>query len=407
MQAEKDKDRTAKPTRRRIPAAVSGSLAALLTVFLIPVLLRGGGGTPDPVMTVDVTDAAASESTLSAAGEESDFPSREETEDAAGSAAEEMTGDAPADTAEEASSEDCTAEETDEEEPADATSSEEVMSGEGLTGEAPETESGGAESAAAPSSSASAPAANAAALPSASGTSPAVPSLPATASSAASSAAPSHAPPASAAAASSAPPASATAASSAPPASATAASSALSSSPAAPPHEHRYSKAVTKPATCGAAGVMRFRCACGASYTEAVPPTENHDWAPVTTVVHHEAQTHTVHHDEIRRWVTDTPAWDEYIYELHAICSGCGTDLTVLQHENGVTPAEHSWRHYETDGVGCGWHDEQVVVGTVHHEEVGHEEVTPAWDESVVDVPAWDETVITAYRCRVCGVVKD
>ena len=392
MQAEKDKDRTAKPTRRRIPAAVSGSLAALLTVFLIPVLLRGGGGTPDPVMTVDVTDAAASESTLSAAGEESDFPSREETEDAGGSAAEEMTGDAPAETAEEASSEDCTAEETDEEEPADETSSEEVMSGEGLTGEAPKTESGGAESAAAPSSSASAPAATAAAPPSAPGTSPAVPSLPATASSAASSAAPSHAPPASATAASSAPPAS---------------TAALPASTAAPPHEHRYSRTVTKPATCGAAGVMTFRCACGASYTEAVPPTGNHDWAPVTTVVHHEAQTHIVHHDEVRRWVTDRPAWDEYIYELHAICSGCGTDLTVLQHENGVTPAEHSWQHYESSGVGCGWHDEQVVVGTVHHEEVGHEEVTPAWDESVVDAPARDETVITAYRCRVCGAVKD
>ena len=152
---------------------------------------------------------------------------------------------------------------------------------------------------------------------------------------------------------------------------------------------------------------MTWTCACGAFYTEAIPATGDHEWTAVTTVVHHDAQTHIIHHDEVRKWVTDRPAWDEYIYEIHAICSGCGKDLTLLQRESGVTPAEHSWQHFENDGVGCGWHDEQVIVGTIHHDEVGHEEVTPAWDETVVDAPAWDETVITGYRCSVCGAVKD
>lgn len=164
---------------------------------------------------------------------------------------------------------------------------------------------------------------------------------------------------------------------------------------------------MTQEATCGAAGVMTYVCACGASYTEAVPATGRHDWTPVTAVIHHDAETHTVHHDEERHWIVDVPAYDEYVYELHAVCSGCGMDLTLLERENGTTPAEHSWQHYEKEGVGYGWHDEQVVVGSVHHDEQGHEEVIPAWDETVVDREAWDETVISAYRCAVCGAVKD
>ena len=152
---------------------------------------------------------------------------------------------------------------------------------------------------------------------------------------------------------------------------------------------------------------MTYACACGASYTETIPATGLHEWTAVTTVIHHDAVTHTVHHEEMRRRVTDVPAWDEYLYELHAVCSGCGEDLTVLQRESGVTPAEHSWQHFERDGVGYGWHDEQVVVGTVHHEEISHEEITPAWDETVTDEPAWDETVITGHRCAVCGAVSD
>ena len=90
---------------------------------------------------------------------------------------------------------------------------------------------------------------------------------------------------------------------------------------------------------------MTYVCACGASYTETVPATGLHDWIPVTAAVHHEAETHTVHHDEERHWIVDVPAYDEYVYELHAVCSGGGMDLTLLERENGTTPAEHSWQH--------------------------------------------------------------
>ena len=205
------------------------------------------------------------------------------------------------------------------------------------------------------------------------------------------------------------PSAPASSASSAPAASSAAPSSAAAVTSAAepPPHRHSYRGTVTQEATCGAAGVMTYVCACGASYTEAVPATGRHDWTPVTVVIHHDAEIHTVHHDEQRHRIVDVPAYDEYVYELHAVCSGCGMDLTLLERENGTTPAEHSWQHYEKEGVGYGWHDEQVVVGSVHHDEQSHEEVIPAWDETVVDREAWDETVISAYRCAVCGAVKD
>ena len=218
----------------------------------------------------------------------------------------------------------------------------------------------------------------------------------------------SAAPPPAVPSSASAAPSAAPAASAAAPSSAAPGTSAASSSAAEPPpHRHSYRGTVTQEATCGAAGVMTYVCACGASRTETIPATGLHDWIPVTAVIHHDAETHTVHHNEQRHRIVDVPAYDEYVYELHAVCSGCGMDLTLLERENGTTPAEHSWQHYEKEGVGYGWHDEQVVVGSVHHDEQSHEEVIPAWDETVVDRDAWDETVISAYRCAVCGAVKD
>ena len=172
-------------------------------------------------------------------------------------------------------------------------------------------------------------------------------------------------------------------------------------------HRHAYCAVHAQPATCGAPGAVTYVCACGASYAETLPPTGLHEWLPVTETVRHDAETHTVHHDEQRRTVVDVPAWDEYVQELHAVCNGCGADLTVLERTEGTTPAEHSWEHYLTEGVACGWHDEPVTVGVIHHEEITHEEVTPVWDETVVDREAWEETVVTAYRCAVCGAVKD
>ena len=200
--------------------------------------------------------------------------------------------------------------------------------------------------------------------------------------------------------------------------------------PTQPAHTHNYKGAVTKAATCGAAGVMTYTCSCGKNYTEAIPATGNHNWVEQTKTVHHDAQTHIVHHDAVthivhhdevshQEWVVDRPAYDENVTEAHSFCNGCGKDLTVLEWETGTTPAEHSLWHIEQDGIGYGWHTEQVVIDVIHHEEVGHYKTVvdqPAWDETVVDQPAWDETVIDkeaweetvhdCYKCSVCGATK-
>ena len=175
---------------------------------------------------------------------------------------------------------------------------------------------------------------------------------------------------------------------------------------------------------------MTYTCSCGKSYTESIPATGNHNWEEQFRTVHHDAQTHIVHHDAVthivhhdevshQEWVVDRPAYDENVTEAHSFCNGCGKDLTVLEWETGTTPAEHSFWHIEHDGIGYGWHTEQVVIDVIHHEEVGHYKTVvdqPAWDETVVDQPAWDETVVDkeawdetvhdCYKCSVCGATK-
>ena len=200
--------------------------------------------------------------------------------------------------------------------------------------------------------------------------------------------------------------------------------------PTQPAHTHNYKGTVTKAATCGAAGVMTYTCSCGKSYTEAIPATGNHNWIEQFKTVHHDEQTHIVHHDAVthivhhdavshQEWVVDRPAYDENVTEAHSFCNGCGKDLTVLEWETGTTPAEHSLWHIEHDGIGYGWHTEQVVIDVIHHEEVGRYKTVvdqPAWDETIVDQPAWDETVVDkeawdeivhdCYKCSVCGATK-
>ena len=175
---------------------------------------------------------------------------------------------------------------------------------------------------------------------------------------------------------------------------------------------------------------MTYTCSCGKSYTEAIPATGNHNWIEQFKTVHHDEQTHIVHHDAVthivhhdavshQEWVVDRPAYDENVTEAHSFCNGCGKDLTVLEWETGTTPAEHSLWHIEHDGVGYGWHTEQVIIGTIHHEEVGHYKTIvdqPAWDETVIDQPAWDETIVDKeawdetvhdfWKCSVCGATK-
>lgn len=85
-----------------------------------------------------------------------------------------------------------------------------------------------------------------------------------------------------------------------------------------------------------------------------------------------------------QRWVQDSAAWDEPIYnqQVRSICNTCGADIT------GNTTA-----HFKASGRnGCsGYHSEtvQVQTGTTHHEATGHY-----------------ETVTTGYVCSGCGAAK-
>lgn len=51
-------------------------------------------------------------------------------------------------------------------------------------------------------------------------------------------------------------------------------------------HEHSYSAAVTKEASCTEDGVKTLTCACGDTYTEAIPAAGEHDWGIWSTEAH-------------------------------------------------------------------------------------------------------------------------
>ena len=138
--------------------------------------------------------------------------------------------------------------------------------------------------------------------------------------------------------------------------------------------------------------------------------TEHHD--AITKIIHHDAVYETVTVPEQGHWEETTtkvevePAWDEQIQELHTFCNTCGKDLSAagLSGDNIVLHAD------ECDMTG--WHDNLVVVQTIHHDAIyedqttktwivdvpAHDEqklVSEAWDETVVVAPAWDETITT------------
>lgn len=111
--------------------------------------------------------------------------------------------------------------------------------------------------------------------------------------------------------------------------------------------------------------------------------SHTHNWVQQYTTVYHEEVGHS---EQV--WVVDAQAWDEPVYENRTICNKCGADIT----EN---PIDHS--------VICrsSYHNEDIQVGTIHHDEVGHYE--SKW---VVDSQAWTETVPNGYSCSGCGATK-
>ena len=99
-------------------------------------------------------------------------------------------------------------------------------------------------------------------------------------------------------------------------------------------------------------------------------PQHTHNWVPQTTVVHHEAQHQTVHHDAV--------------VEYRCICNGCGADITGF-----------ATSHFKDNFFnGCQSYTNAPVI------------VQEAWDETVEVSPAWDETVTTGHSCSGCGATK-
>ena len=117
--------------------------------------------------------------------------------------------------------------------------------------------------------------------------------------------------------------------------------------------------------------------------------SHTHNWVPVTTTVHHDAQYKTVHHDAQYKTVHH----DAVTQERH-ICNGCGKDIT----------GNESAHLKENILNGCGgWHSEVVTVQAAYDEQVL---VKAAYDEQVLVSAAWDETVTTGYKCSTCGATK-
>lgn len=104
-------------------------------------------------------------------------------------------------------------------------------------------------------------------------------------------------------------------------------------------------------------------------------PQHVHNWVPQTTVVHHEAQVQTVHHDAI--------------YKTVCICNGCNA-----QFDTDNAWGAHSESQLLAENYACGsYHPSNIVI-------------QDAWDETVEISPAWDETITTGYVCSGCGAVK-
>ena len=112
-------------------------------------------------------------------------------------------------------------------------------------------------------------------------------------------------------------------------------------------------------------------------------PSHTHNYnIPITQTVKHDA---TGHYE--KKWVQDSPAWDEPIYEYRTICNKCGKDITGY----AVEHAAECRSSYTA---------KEVQVGTKHHEAKGHYE-----NKWVQDKAARTETKTVGWKCS-CGAKK-
>ena len=121
-------------------------------------------------------------------------------------------------------------------------------------------------------------------------------------------------------------------------------------------------------------------------------PAHQHDWQPVYTTVHHEAQyrNEPVYKDEIV--YEDRPV---YKWQAYWTCNGCGqrfnSENDVLEHVLMIC------------GTGYTAHKEKVQTGT-EQVQVGTNRVQVGTNPVLVK-DAWDEQVKTGYTCS-CGARK-
>ena len=122
-------------------------------------------------------------------------------------------------------------------------------------------------------------------------------------------------------------------------------------------------------------------------------PAHQHDWQPVYTTVHHEAQYKTEPVYEDRIVYEDRPV---YKWQAYWTCNECGQRF-----ENEFDVADHAM--YECGG---GWtaHKEKIQTGT-EQVQVGTNKVQIGTNPVLVK-EAWDEQVKTGSVCTKCNAHK-
>ncbi len=123
-------------------------------------------------------------------------------------------------------------------------------------------------------------------------------------------------------------------------------------------------------------------------------PQHVHNWQPVYTTVHHDAQYQTVHHDAVTQdqWIVDQPSYGK------VVCLGCGQQFNTVD----------EWGNHSDSFAAKGDYFSHSSYTVKSYPEKGHNEtvvVTPAWDEQVQTSSPWDEQVVSGYQCS-CGARK-